>query len=46
MLCPKCGREMDHIDDEPDVNIVGGWVCYACDKFVPDWDVDDESEVR
>lgn len=33
---------MEHIDAEPDVNIVGGWVCGECDEFVPEWDVDSE----
>ena len=31
-----------NIDGEPDVNIVGGWACDACDVFVPQWDVDDD----
>jgi hypothetical protein len=42
MHCPKCDKEMEYIDDEPDVNIVGGWACDACDVFVPQWDVDDD----
>jgi transposase len=25
--CPKCGLEMELIEDEPDVGIVGGWDC-------------------
>lgn len=29
--CPKCGAEMLHQDDEPDVGITGGWTCIACD---------------
>ncbi len=42
MNCPKCNKEMEHIDDEPDVNVVGGYVCHECDEFIPQWDVDDE----
>ena len=34
--CPQCDREMDHQDDEPDVNVRGGWICYECNKFIPD----------
>jgi hypothetical protein len=31
-LCPKCGQEMEHQDDEPDVGIVGGWYCTKCEE--------------
>jgi hypothetical protein len=36
--CPKCGAPMDHIADEPDVNIEGGWACTneACSYFIHD----------
>ena len=29
--CPKCGAFMEHQQDEPDVGIVGGWVCHECE---------------
>ena len=38
MHCPKCDREMQRQDAEPDVDIVGGWVCDPCEQFVPEWD--------
>ena len=28
--CPKCGEQMELDEDEPDVGIVGGWVCHTC----------------
>ncbi len=34
--CPKCDEEMEHIDDDPDVGIVGGWVCPGCEHTVND----------
>ena len=43
MLCPKCDKEMEHVDDEPDVGIQGGWACEPCGEFIPIWDADDES---
>ncbi len=48
MDCPKCGKPMEHIEAEPDVNIVGGWECSPCEEFVPEWDapswdLDDEA---
>ena len=44
MRCPKCDKEMFHQDNEPDVNVRGGWCCTDedCDTFVPDEDVDDD----
>jgi hypothetical protein len=42
MNCPKCDKPMEHTDDEPDVNMVGGWHCSSCDIFVPSWDIDDD----
>jgi transposase len=42
--CPKCGEEMEHFDDEPDVNIQGGWLCPACDHFIHDSEIDDDLE--
>jgi hypothetical protein len=27
---------MEHIDDEPDVGIVGGWECPECELFFDD----------
>jgi hypothetical protein len=44
--CPKCGAEMQHIDDEPDVNIEGGWACpnEACGYFIHDSEVDHGDE--
>jgi ribosomal protein S27AE len=38
--CPKCGVLMAHQDAEPDVNIVGAWICVACDYS----ELDDEGE--
>mgnify|MGYP000857363700 FL=1 len=29
--CPKCGKEMEYQEDEPDVGITGGWYCRECD---------------
>ena len=42
MRCPKCDHEMERTENEPDVNVIGGWSCDTCDEFVPEWDVDDE----
>lgn len=28
--CPKCGAQMVLEEDEPDVGLVGGWVCQSC----------------
>lgn len=42
MNCPKCFKDMERIDSEPDVNIVGGWECIECEQFIPEWDVDSE----
>ena len=48
MICPRCGKEMEHVDDEPDVNVSGGWLCVdeKCDEFIPDWEVDNEPDIR
>jgi len=40
--CPKCDAAMTHIEDEPDVNIRGGWVCDDCGVFIGDADDDGE----
>jgi hypothetical protein len=42
MNCHKCDKPMEHIEDEPDVNVIGGWECSECGVFIPSWDVDDE----
>ena len=34
--CPHCDLEMEHIEDEPDVNIIGGWYCTHCDISIMD----------
>jgi hypothetical protein len=36
---------MEHIEGEPDVNIVGGWECSECEVFIPEWDADTEPEL-
>jgi transposase-like protein len=36
--CPHCNLEMEHVEDEPDVGIVGGWHCEHCDKSFDDRD--------
>jgi hypothetical protein len=35
---------MFHEDDEPDVNVAGGYHCDACEYFVFDWEVDDDDD--
>jgi len=42
MKCPKCDLPLEHQDDEPDVNVTGGWCCDTCDLFIPHWDIDNE----
>lgn len=42
--CPKCGLEMERIEGELNVNIVGGWLCEECNEFIPEWDVDDDED--
>lgn len=36
MTCPKCGADISdsYQPDEPDVGIVGGYYCDACDLAV------------
>jgi len=36
--CPECGKPMYHQAAEPDVGIVGCWVCGGCDYGEPDDD--------
>ena len=36
MQCPDCDKEMERVDDEPDVGIVGHWICTACDLAIND----------
>jgi hypothetical protein len=36
---------MEHQDSEPDVGIIGGYSCDGCSEFIPDWDIDDESDL-
>ena len=45
MNCPKCDKPMDHVESEPDVNVVGGWECTECEVFVPDWDTDEDPDL-
>lgn len=42
MHCPKCDAEMERVDSEPDVGLVGGWECGQCGEFVGEWDDDQE----
>ena len=44
MNCPKCDKPMEHMEAEPDVNMVGGWECSECEVFVPQWETDDRDE--
>lgn len=41
--CPMCEGEMQHIEGEPDTNIIGGYSCLddECDGWINDWEVDD-----
>jgi hypothetical protein len=42
-LCPYCDLEMEHLEDEPDVGIVGGWHCSHCAiSFSDDASYEDE----
>lgn len=41
--CPKCGEPMELIADEPDVGIVGGWVC-TNEKCEHTQDFEDEGD--
>lgn len=41
--CPKCGTPMEQQEDEPDVGVVGGWYCGACD-YGELGDIDDEPD--
>lgn len=40
MHCRKCGADISESwqPDEPDVGIVGGWHCDACDVIVAAWE--------
>lgn len=44
VYCPICDKEMERIENEPDVGIVGGWECADCRVFIPEQDVDDDDE--
>ena len=45
MKCPKCDRELEREPADPSVGIEEGyWFCEACDLFVMDSEVDDESD--
>lgn len=39
--CPRCDTPMEHVDDEPDTNIPGGWACPKCEGFIHDGEFDD-----
>jgi hypothetical protein len=43
--CPRCGQEMEQEEAEPDVGLVGGWVCSACDYAELDDPLDGDIEV-
>lgn len=45
MNCPKCDREMDRQEYDPDVNVQGGWWCEACDLFIHESEVDTSDEL-
>lgn len=44
--CPKCDADISdsYQADEPDVGIVGGWYCEACDEPVANEDDQDDWE--
>lgn len=41
--CPKCGADISETREgyDPDVGIMGGWYCDACDLAIPDEDEQD-----
>lgn len=43
--CPNCDREMEHVEADPDVGIIGHWFCSLCDKTFDDDDDYDESDL-
>lgn len=43
--CRHCDLEMERVEDEPDVGIVGGWYCSHC-NLSEEADLDDEVEWR
>ncbi len=42
--CPKCNAEMEQVEDEPDVDIHGGWYCHQCGHDIAFHEVDDDLE--
>lgn len=44
--CPKCGRELQHQEADPDAGIQGLWFCPACDYDEDDTDDYDESDIN
>ena len=36
--CPKCGKPMDHQEEESDVGVLGCWYCSACEHTEDDAD--------
>jgi hypothetical protein len=36
--CPKCQSAMEHHPEDPDVGIIGAYVCTGCDQSDPDHD--------
>ena len=40
--CPHCDLELERIEDEPDVGIVGHWYCAHCDVTLDDRDDDED----
>lgn len=45
MRCLKCGTFMEYREDEPDVDLAGGYLCpkEGCDGFIPDNEVDEDT---
>lgn len=41
MKCPNCGEDMEYIEPEPEVGIVGGWSCECGADVEDDLDEDD-----
>lgn len=41
MRCPKCDADISesYQPDEPDVGVVGGWYCNACDLAIAEHEV-------
>jgi len=42
MNCPKCDEPMERLESEPDVNVIGGWMCDDCQVFVSEWEAPED----